>query len=92
MKVDLNLENLADLDNGTAGIVINSALRSAIRDTEDRGDDRKARKVTIEVNMVKSGDDHISATVTGGRPQASRRLPRATPANTRSLERRDPIG
>jgi len=55
-KVALSVENLADLSAGAAGLVINAAINAALRDTEDRGADKKARKVTIELEMKKIGD------------------------------------
>lgn len=61
-KVSLSVDNLADLSGGAAGAVINAALRAALRDTEDRGADKKARKVTIELEMKKIGES-VAVTV-----------------------------
>jgi hypothetical protein len=59
-QVDLALDTLGHLAGGTAGFVVDAALRNALRDTEDRGMDKKARTVTITVSMNKIGKDKIS--------------------------------
>ncbi len=62
-QVNLTLETLGQLASGQAEAVVNAALRNALRDTEDRGDDKKARKVTITVEMKKIGKDSIGISV-----------------------------
>lgn len=62
-KVPLNLATLGQLSNGAAGLVIDAAMRSAVRDTEDRGNDKKPRKVTIEIELRKLNDETVSAAV-----------------------------
>lgn len=52
----LSLDTLGQLAGGQAKATVNAALRAALRDTEDRGSDKKARKVTIEVELKKIGD------------------------------------
>jgi hypothetical protein len=59
----LTLATLGELAAGQAEVTINAALRAALRDTEDRGADGKPRKVTIEVELKKTGPDHVVATV-----------------------------
>ena len=61
----LTIETLGKLSDGTAGAVINAALRAAVRDADDRGGDGKPRKVVIEVILEKVGVDgnRIDATV-----------------------------
>ena len=59
----LTLATIGDLAGGQAEATINAALRAALRDTEDRGGDRKPRKVTIEIELRKLGEDNVSATV-----------------------------
>jgi hypothetical protein len=59
----LTLDSLGELAAGQAKATINAALRAAIRDTEDRGSDKKPRKVTIEIEFKKASGDHVSATV-----------------------------
>src|SRR5690349_2506428 len=58
----LTLETIGELAGGQAKATINAALRSALRDIEDRGADKKARKVTVEIELKKIGDS-VSATV-----------------------------
>lgn len=62
-QATLTLESLSQLADGQAKAAINAALTAAIRDTEDRGDDKKPRKVTIDVVLLKIGDDNITAVV-----------------------------
>lgn len=62
LKQPLTIDNLGELSAGQSRGVINAALRAALRDTEDRGSDKKARKVTIEVEFKKLGDG-VTATV-----------------------------
>jgi hypothetical protein len=62
-QATLSLETIGKLANGQAAATINAALRAAVRDTEDRGDDKKPRKVTIEVELKKFGAEGVTATV-----------------------------
>ena len=62
-KVSLTLASLGGLASGQAEGIINAALRAAIRDTEDRGSDKKKRKVTIEVEFAKLGDENVTTSV-----------------------------
>lgn len=55
----LSLETLGALSNGEAAATINAAIRAAIRDVEDRGDDKKPRKVTIEIEFKKFGESNV---------------------------------
>jgi hypothetical protein len=57
----LTLATVGQLAGGQAEAIINAALRAALRDTEDRGADKKPRKVTIELELRKLGDS-VSAT------------------------------
>ncbi|VTU01032.1 unnamed protein product [Gemmataceae bacterium] len=57
----LTLATVGQLAGGQAEAIINAALRAALRDTEDRGADKKPRKVTIELELRKLGES-ISAT------------------------------
>lgn len=59
----LELDTLSQLADGQAQATIDAAIRAALADTEDRGDDGKARKVTIDIELKKLGDDSITATV-----------------------------
>ncbi len=49
--VKLSLATVGDLDGGAAGLVIDKAFYTAAKDLEDRGKDKKPRKVLIEVSM-----------------------------------------
>jgi len=62
----LSLETLGDLAGGAARVMIDNALDTAVRDTEDRGDDGQKRSVTIVVEMKKfgDGDDGVVSSVT----------------------------
>lgn len=59
----LKLGSISELAEGQAEAVINSAIDAAVRDTEDRGDDEKPRKVTIELVFMKLNENQIAATV-----------------------------
>ncbi len=59
----LTLSTIGELAGGQAQATVDAALRAALRDTEDRGGDKKPRKVTIEIELRKVGDETISATV-----------------------------
>lgn len=61
--VKLTLATLGDLAGGQAEAIVNAALRAALNDTEDRGADKKARKVTIEVEMKKIGNDGVAVSL-----------------------------
>lgn len=58
-QVNLSLATLGELAGGQAAAVVDAALRSALRDTEDRGSDKKSRTVTITVVMGKIGTDKV---------------------------------
>ncbi|HEY1190997.1 MAG TPA: hypothetical protein VGE74_25415 [Gemmata sp.] len=58
----LSLATLGELSAGQSEAIINAALRQAIRDTEDRGADKKSRKVMIEIDLKKIGES-VAATV-----------------------------
>ena len=61
---NLQLNTLADLADGAAGVAIDAAIAAAVRDCEDRGgEDKKPRKVTVELEFKKVGEDYVSATV-----------------------------
>lgn len=52
----LTLETIADLSEGQAAATVNAAIRAALTDCEDRGSDKKSRKVTIELEFKKVGE------------------------------------
>lgn len=49
----LTAANLGELAGGESRAVIDAALRAAVQDTEDRGEDGKPRKVNITLTMLK---------------------------------------
>lgn len=59
----LNLATLGDLSEGFAQATIDASINAAVRDTEDRGDDGKERKVTITVKMKKLSGEAIAVAV-----------------------------
>lgn len=59
----LTIDTLGELSAGSAGAIINAALNAAVRDTEDRGEDKKARKVVIEIEFKKASADSVSMNV-----------------------------
>ncbi len=62
----LTLRNLGDLDNGRAGLAVNSDIAQMMADLDNRGDDEKVRKVviTIEAKKVTEGKSDIAIRVT----------------------------
>ena len=64
--VQLCLANIGLLDRGAAQLVVDQALAKAVSDTDDRGDDGKARIVEIKVSMVKLKSGMIEATLEAG--------------------------
>lgn len=55
----LTCDTLGELHHGFARTVIDAALEAAYRDTEDRGNDGKTRKVLIEVSCEKIDDGTV---------------------------------
>jgi hypothetical protein len=62
-SLTLNLATLGDLSEGYAQAVIDQAIKAAIRDTEDRGKDKKERKVVITLRIKKIGDSGVVVAV-----------------------------
>lgn len=84
-KAVLSLENLGELDGGRAAGIINAALKQAVSDLDDRGDDFKAREVTITVRMEKSEKSgHVFATVVGPPTRSSSASVGCTPSRRTS--------
>lgn len=63
VPTSLTLESLGELGCGQARAVIERELNAAIRDCEDRGEDKKARKVVIEVELKKVNDETMVVNV-----------------------------
>lgn len=71
MQKTLSLETLGELDSGAAGVVIDAAIRTAVADIDDRGEDGKPRKVVIELTLSKMDNGLLAAHV-----EADARLPK----------------
>lgn len=78
MQLPINLQNLKELDNGAAGAVIDDAIRKAVADLDDRGDDGKPRQVVIVLEIKRVPEsDAITAHV-----EADAKLPKKRTRNT----------
>jgi hypothetical protein len=55
----LQLETIGELDGGRAAGIINAAIKAAVADLDDRGDDKKARKVSITIELKKDKNGMI---------------------------------
>jgi hypothetical protein len=63
-KALITCDTLGDLDQNAARLIIDAALRDAINDLEDRGQqDRKPRRVNIVVTFNLLDNGQVSATV-----------------------------
>lgn len=58
---ELTLGSLDELDGGKIGRLVKNHLRRAADDCYDRPSDDRARKVTIEIELVPIDDGHGSA-------------------------------
>lgn len=59
----ITLDTLGDLDDGSARLIVNAAIREAIHDLDDRGDDGKPRKVLVELELLKADNGLVVAHV-----------------------------
>jgi hypothetical protein len=58
----LSLETIGELDGGRSAGIINAALKAAVADLDDRGEDGKPREVNIKLKLLKKkGNIFISA-------------------------------
>lgn len=72
MQVPITARTIADLDAGNAGAIIDAAIREAINDLDDRGnDDGKPRQVEIKITFDLADNGQVIASV-----EASPRIPR----------------
>lgn len=53
----LTLESVIALDGGRVPVAFNQAVARAVRDLEDRPNDDKARKITLELSLAPICDD-----------------------------------
>lgn len=63
MKVRLDLQQLAMLDNGKVAAIFARELRHVVTDCVDRPTDDKARKITMTVSVVPQECDGVCETV-----------------------------
>lgn len=77
MQRVLDLESLASLDQGAAGAIIEAALREAVADLDDRGQDKKPRQVSITVTLLQLENGQVAVDV-----DAAAKLPRRRTAST----------
>lgn len=87
MQHVLTSETLPQLDGGAAGAIIDAAIREAVSDLEDRGDDGKPRKVEITLTFTGRDDGLVETDV-----EAAARLPRRRTAQTIARPKRDAAG
>jgi hypothetical protein len=62
-NLPLSLRTIGELAGGAAELIINHAIEQAVADVDDRGEDGKARKVAIELSLVKRSDGLVEAEV-----------------------------
>lgn len=77
MQRSLTLSSLAALDSGAAGAIVEAALREAVADLDDRGQDQKPRQVLITVSMTQLENGQVAVDV-----DAAAKLPRRRTAST----------
>lgn len=63
MQQTLALNTIGALDGGHAGEAINTCIREALRDLDDRGKDGKPRKVQITLEFVKNPKEQVEIAV-----------------------------
>jgi len=83
MQVPLTLATLGDLADGAARIIIDAAIRDAIADLEDRGqEDEKPRKAVITLTFSMLDNGMVDTKVEAVTKAPARRTP-ATIGNIR---------
>ncbi len=82
MLANLTYGTLGDLDGGRAEAIIDAAIKTAVADIDDRGEDGKPRTVNIVVSLVRlpNSEGKIAAHV-----EAEAKLPRRRTASTIGL-------
>lgn len=76
MITPVTCDTLGQLDGGAARAIIDAAIRDAIRDLDDRGEDDKPRKVEIVLTLTRREDAGVECTV-----EAAARVPRRRTAS-----------
>lgn len=77
MQVPLCLDNLGELDEGAARAIIDAAIRQAVADMDDRGEDGKPRQVNIALILNRLDNGLIAAHI-----EAEAKIPRRKTAGT----------
>jgi len=84
MQKALSLASLGDLDNGRARAIIDAAIREALCDLDDRGDDEKPRFVNIRLTLKQMESGLVESRV-----EAESRCPKRRTASTIAKVKRD---
>lgn len=74
---DLTVETIGELDDGAAGLMVNAAIRAALRDLEDRGKDGQKRCVEIKLTFELRPNGQVETCV-----EAGPKIPRYRTAET----------
>ena len=77
MQHTLTCETLGALDSGAAKAIIDAAIREAVSDMDDRGDDKKPRSIEIKITMQKMESGLMETYV-----EAAAKVPRRRTAST----------
>lgn len=77
MQLPVTCSTLGELDEGSARLIIDAAIREAVRDVEDRGNDEKPRKVVITLTFKQMENGLVEAEV-----EAVARVPARRTAST----------
>lgn len=85
MQLNLTLDSLGQLDDGSAELIINQAITEAVMDLEDRGRDGKERVVEIRIGLTQ----RENGTMAEINVEANAKLPRRRTASTVGLLKRD---
>lgn len=83
-EFELNLETIGQVDGGKAGQIIERELGRAADDVDQWGDDKKTRKVLIQVEFSKRADGLIEVEVAA---QAKLPTQRTVPTITRAVRK-----
>lgn len=80
MQIPLCLDNIGELDHGAARLIIDAAIRDALRDLDDRGKDGKPRDINIKISMSLMDNGLIATHV-----EANSKIPARRTASTLGL-------
>lgn len=84
MPLNLSVATIGHVDHGAAELIIDAAIKEALEDLDDRGEDDKPRKVLIELSVQRMANGLVEAHV-----KAQAKLPpRQTASTIGSLAKR----